>query len=278
MKRLVTGVFILALTISQLSFADTSPRAELNTNSANARLSPPLSLAGGSRLDLVSPQQWIPLARKLSRHLEKVHDEYSQLFGPIPAVQTTLKLIEAEKFYRQTGAPRWTNAMYYKGEISIPLSLSETVDLENLNRSVKHEYTHAVIHALSDGRCPGWLDEGIAQWAEGAVNPALEPSLREWVIKRQSPISFKFLQGGFTRLANEMVAPAYGESLFASQMAIESFGFRRIGRYLELLREGKPKNDAFTESFGVSEAGFETALNAALSKWARNPKAHLTLH
>jgi len=235
-----------------------------------SRLAPVL-LTGGSRLTLISPDQWVPLAKKLSAILEETHRKYADLFGSIPPHTTTLRLMESENFYKESGAPRWTNAMYYRGEITIPLSLTESVDLENLYRSVKHEYTHAVINALSGSRCPGWLDEGLAQWAEGTINPALEPALRNWVL-RHPPVPFKLLQGGFTRLDPAMVPPAYGQSLYAAQVMMDTFGLIEIGRFLGHLREGKVRADAFELAFSISESSFEDALAESLKKWARQKR------
>ncbi len=226
-----------------------------------------MSLGGGSQLMLISPNQWFPLAEKLSGYLEKTHDQFAKLYGEIPAFQTTLRLIDAETFYKETGAPNWTNAMYYRGEITIPLSFDQEIEIDDLFRSVRHEYTHAVINALSAGRCPGWLDEGLAQWAEGTINPALEPSLRKWLYFN-NPISLDMLQGGFTKLETRMVPPAYGQSLFAAKTVIHSFGFNQIQGYFKSLRSGDTKQSAFSKSFELSESGFEKALGKSLKRWA----------
>ncbi len=216
---------------------------------------------------LISPKEWFPLAEQLSNYLQETHNQFTKMYGPIPAVETTLRLIEAETFYKETGAPNWTNAMYYKGVMSIPLSLDEPVEIDDLFRSVRHEYTHAVINALSAGRCPGWLDEGLAQESEGSVNPALEPALKKWLYFNP-PISLDLLQGGFTKLESRMVAPAYGQSLFAARSVVSTFGFENIRKYFDALREGNTKSAAFTESFGVSESGFEAAFGKQVKRWA----------
>jgi hypothetical protein len=226
-----------------------------------------MELSGGARLMLVSPKEWFWLAERLSDHLKKAHIHYTKIFGPIPAGETTLKLIDAEVFYRETGAPGWTNALYYKGIMSIPLNFEEPIDMDELFRSVSHEYTHAVINALSGGRTPGWLDEGLAQEAEGDVNPALEPALKKWLYFNQ-PISLDILQGGFTKLESRMVAPAYGQSLFAARVVVNTFGFENLREYFDNLRSGKPKPEAFRAAFGISEASFEEAFGKYVKRWA----------
>jgi len=226
----------------------------------------PLSLDGGSTLTVISPANFNPLADRLTQHLGKIHAEFASLLGNLPAFSTSIRLIDEESFYAVTGAPQWTNAMFYRGQIIIPLSLSGNHDFESLSRSVRHEYTHAVVHMLSKGRCPGWLDEGLAQWIEGNENPALMPALLSW-LKNKPPIQLELLQGGFTKLRSEMVAPAYAQSLYSANHIIGTYGFKSIRLYLDLLRAGAEKNDAFKTSFGLDETQFEARLGTVLKSW-----------
>ena len=126
-----------------------------------------------------------------------------------------------------------------------------------------------MLHALSNGRCPGWLDEGLAQWAEGAENPALPRALSSW-LKERSPVPLSYLQGGFTKLDPAMVAAAYAQALYSANLLVESFGFQRIRNYLELLHNNKSKSEAFNETFGLSEASFEKTLTLSLNEWKKN--------
>ena len=227
----------------------------------------PVTLRGGSRLTLISPERWATVAEELSDTVKETHKRYANLFQEIPPVTTAIRLMDEQSFFETTGAPSWTNALYLRGQIIIPLSTSQPVDTDNLRRSVRHEYTHAVINALSGGRCPCWLDEGIAQWSEGSENPALEPALRKWLV-RQDPVPLGILQGGFTKLSASMVPAAYAQSLFAANSVMNSFGFEKLSKFMETLRGGEDHGDAFQESFGVSEKQFEQRLGVDLIKWA----------
>jgi hypothetical protein len=227
----------------------------------------PLKLEGGSKLTLISPSQWSDLADALVDTLTSTHGEYTKLFGTIPAFATSIRLMDDQAFYELTGAPSWTNAMYFRGQIIIPLAANQPIDMENLHRSVRHEYTHAIISALSGGRAPGWIDEGIAQWAEGTENPALKPALENW-LKTNEPVPLRFLQGGFTKLNPAMVPAAYAQSLFAARAVIKTYGFEHIGAFLTALRNGSDKDQAFITGFGVGSGEFESALGSALKQWA----------
>lgn len=231
----------------------------------------PITLRGGSTLTIVSPERWSVLAEELQAKLSETHQQYTKLFGEIPPFLTTLRLMDEETFYVSTGAPRWTNAMYFRGQIMIPVGEGDSVDIPNLFRSVKHEYTHAVVHALTKGRCPGWLDEGLAQWSEGDENPALMPALLKW-LRKHPPVDLALLQGGFTKLDTKMVAAAYAQSLYAANSVIRGYGFERIRAYFEALRSGSEKQRAFVDGFGLSENSFEGEVERNLAAWVKEKR------
>lgn len=227
----------------------------------------PLALDDGSRLTLISPKHWADIAEEISAQLTRTHQQLTKLFGSIPPFRSSVRLMDEPAFYELTGAPGWTNAMFFRGEIVIPLSTSKPIDLENLHRSVKHEYSHAVLSALSGGAIPGWIDEGLAQWLEGDENPALRNSLKQY-LKRSSPVPLNLLQGGFTRLQPEMVPAAYAQSLLAVQAMLKAYGIEKVGIYLALLRDETDKEVAFLSAFGLTASEFEHKLHATLRQWS----------
>ena len=110
---------------------------------------------------------------------------------------------------------------------------------------------------LSDGKCPGWLDEGLAQIAEDVDRKELKVILENWLDK-SDPIDLKILSNGFIGLDEEMIAPAYAQSLFATDFLQTTVGEERIGQYLQLLRRSESKS--FTKSFGIDLGDFEKHL------------------
>jgi len=238
----------------------------------------PVTLNGGGSLTLISPERWSTLADEVVSALKAVHHELSGMFGPIPAFKTSIRLTDQDSFHRSTGAPTWTNALYYRGQILIPLSLTEDPDIDNVRRSVRHEYTHAVINALSAGRAPGWLDEGIAQWIEGEENPALRPALARW-LQDNDPVPLSLMQGGFTKMSADMVPAAYAQSLFSATVVINTFGFGDIRTYLESLKQGMDKDAAFAYGFSLDTASFERRLGRTLRSWERKqPFTNSSIH
>lgn len=233
----------------------------------NSLTSTPVRLPGGSTLTLITPSQWSELTEDLLSVITQVNAAHASLLSHVPPFKTSLRLMDEETFFTTTGAPKWTNALFLRGQIIIPLSLTQTIDIENVGRSVKHEYTHALLSAISGGRIPGWLDEGMAQWMEGGEHTALHKALRQW-LSTNDPIPFRLLQGGFTRLPTHMVAAAYAQSLVTVQALLRTYGCERIAVYLRALREGRHNDEAFQAAFGLSASQLELRLTRALQRWS----------
>ncbi len=260
---------VVAITAGQAQPRQRYDRARLSSYS-NGSLSSleysALTLDGGSQLKIISPERWAHVSSFISSALKETYNQYASSFGDIPPFASAVRLMDEDTFFLITRAPRWTNAMFFKGEIYIPLSFSSGVDYDNIRRSVKHEFTHAIIHALSDGRCPGWLDEGLAQMAEGDENPALRPAIVNW-LSDNPPVALSLLQGGFTKLDSEMVAPAYAESLFAANTIVNTFGYQALRAYFDNLRNEDDSEGAFHTAFGLSSKNFEARMGQALQQW-----------
>jgi len=257
---------------THLAIAQTEPKSEeraryVQPDETSPLRFTPINLANGSKLTLISPQRWSETASTLIATLNTTHDKFIELFSEIPAFSTSIRLMDEDEFFELTGAPKWTNAMFFRGQIILPIAKTKSVDLENLNRSVKHEYTHAILSALSGGNLPGWLDEGLAQWFEGDESPGLRTALREW-LKTNEPVSLSLLQGGFTKLKPEMVPAAYAQSLLATRLVADKYGFPAIATYFLLLRDGVDKETAFETAFSISLKDFEAQLGRALKRWA----------
>jgi hypothetical protein len=53
----------------------------------------------------------------------------------------------------------------YDGKIRLPVNY-EKIPIYRLKSVISHEYTHALIHELSGGLCPIWINEGLAEYEE----------------------------------------------------------------------------------------------------------------
>jgi len=205
--------------------------------------------------------------------LNRTADEYGRIFADRPLNKVVLKFLSPEQFRKQTGAPAWTSAMFYRGEISIPVVKSRGINFNELHRALRHEYVHAVIAELSDFRCPAWLDEGVAQMLEGQANPLLGPALRSW-IKENEAMPLDWLQNGFTTLENKIVPAAYAQSLFATRTLVSVYGFPAVVTYLKALKVGLSESESFELAFGLEKSKFESTLTKQIKLWAESNSAN----
>lgn len=205
--------------------------------------------------------------------LNQAAEEYSSVFRTKINNKVVLRFLTPYEFQKATGAPEWTSAMFYRGEISIPIKNNKSINLSEMKRAIKHEYAHAIIANLSDFKCPAWLDEGIAQLLEGQVNPILGPALRNWV-SENDVLPLSWLMNGFTTLDNKLVPVAYAQSLFATRKIINEQGFESIIEYLSLLKENHKENDAFERAFKATKKEFTKNLQKDALFWAKSEEVN----
>ena len=204
--------------------------------------------------------------------LNRIDSELTRILDYRPTHPVVLRFLSKEDFRRQTGAPNWTNAMFFRGEITIPVEESIGLDQNELYRALRHEYVHALVADFSGYRCPAWLDEGLAQVIEGDPNPLLGPALRKWV-RSNDAMPLSWLENGFTTLNDSMVPAAYAQSLFATRSLINRKGFKSIKQYLQELRRGKNTEVAFLRAFGFPQSDFEEELTPQIARWANSGQA-----
>jgi tetratricopeptide (TPR) repeat protein len=112
-----------------------------------------------------------PAREREARHLlppllDAASERVSAQLGYRPLHRVTVVLYEDAQFRHVAGVHPWVAGLF-DGKIRLPLG-SEPASTAALERLLAHEYAHAVVHDLSRGRAPRWLQEGLAQVAEGA--------------------------------------------------------------------------------------------------------------
>lgn len=96
--------------------------------------------------------------------LEQAYQEIGRTFSYYPDRTILAVLYTDQQFRDVTQSPAWTKALF-DGKIHLPIG----GPIENealLKKVVYHEYTHALVHQLSRGKTPTWLNEGLALYFE----------------------------------------------------------------------------------------------------------------
>jgi len=194
-----------------------------------------------------------------SQLLATLDSEYNDLvreLGIAPRNNIAVVLYTQQTFFDVTQAPSWSGAIN-DGKLRIPVQGMTSVTPE-LARVLKHELAHSFINQLSVGRCPQWLNEGIAQLAE--PKPLSNGSRLAELYKNQQEIPLNALEGSFTRFSSAQATLAYAESLAAVQYISETYGMSDLQRILERLGQGMSSEAAIHEILHSSYGDLETEL------------------
>ena len=167
--------------------------------------------------------------------LESDYSELSREFGSEPRSSIPVVLYTNQAFFDVTQEPSWVGALN-DGKLRIPLQGLDSVT-PLLAQVLKHELTHSFVDQLSMGRCPQWLNEGIAQMMEPR-SLVRGPQLTE-LFKQQQEIPLNSLEGGFSSLPAPAAEVAYDESLAAADYIRDRYGMSDVLRILEKLGHGE---------------------------------------
>jgi hypothetical protein len=132
-----------------------------------------------------------------------------------------------------------------------------------LARVLKHELAHSFINQLSAGRCPPWLNEGIAQLLEPKSLGGDGRHLAQ-LFKSQNNIPLNMLEGSFTRFSTAEAYIAYAESLAAVSYINDSNGMGDIQRILQRLSEGSSAEAALRATIHSDYGQLESDLGKYL--------------
>ena len=151
----------------------------------------------------------------------------------------------------------------YDGKIRLPLKPG-SLSGDQLQAILWHEYTHAVVHDLSRGRCPMWLNEGIATSQESRVKNVEVGQIRAALEQGKLPAwDLLWSQTGYDQAT---LALYYQTSFMITQYLVRKGGWREMVQLLERLGQGTPLQDALQAQYRTDPAVMEKEWRAWL-RW-----------
>ena len=180
------------------------------------------------------------LRRDLTAVLESDYDDLTRELGVSPR-NIAVVLYTDQAFFDVTQAPSWSGAVN-DGKLRIPVQGLESVS-SDLARVLKHELAHSFINQLAAGRCPQWLNEGVAQALEPKSVSSRGARLAA-LYQAEHEIPLNTLEGSFMRLSPAEAMLAYDESLAAVEYIHDTYGISDIRRLLERLGQGSSTETA----------------------------------
>ncbi|MGH9512719.1 MAG: peptidase MA family metallohydrolase [Terriglobales bacterium] len=175
------------------------------------------------------------LRAELISTLESEYNDLVREFGVAPRNSIPVILYTDQAFFDVTQAPSWSGAVN-DGKLRIPVHGITSVTPE-LARVLKHELAHSFINQLSEGRCPQWLNEGLAQAMEPKSLSSNGSRLAR-LFQSEREIPFNSLEGSFMGFSPPEAALAYDESLAAVQYINQTYGMSDLQRILARIGDG----------------------------------------
>jgi len=194
--------------------------------------------------------------------LESDYDDLVRDLGTPPRDNIHVTLYTETAFFDVTHAPTWAGALN-DGKLRIPISGLTSVTPE-LARVLRHELVHSFVAKLAGGRCPPWLNEGIAQFLEpkGLGGDGRQLAL---LFKAQQEIPLNTLEGSFNSFSGPKAYLAYAESLAAVTYIADSYGLSDLQRILDRISQGSSTEAALRETIHCDYGQLESDLGRYLA-------------
>jgi hypothetical protein len=151
----------------------------------------------------------------------------------------------------------WTGGAAYAGYDTIAIGIS-TSSLNWGKRVIAHELSHIVTHQMTYNPyngLPTWLDEGLAMYAEGALEASFASSLGR-AITTDSLISVRSLASPFSAISG-LAIQSYAESFSIVEFLISQYGQDKMLTLLNTFQEGSGWDSALVKVYGFDMDGLE---------------------
>ena len=160
-----------------------------------------------------------------------------------------------------TSLPQWAVACYDKGSIRLTYRPYSDSSIGVLYAVLRHEWTHLLVDLLAGGRCPKWLDEGLAQFMARPLMRS-EKTLLQQASRDQHLLPLHTLQKPFQGLPEKQRRLAYLQSYAITKYLIQQFSVSALCAVLKRLGDEKSTDTAFQKTFGGTEAEIVIASSA----------------
>ncbi len=193
--------------------------------------------------------------------LEAHYDDLVRNLNVTPRA-ISVSLYSSETYFDVTQAPAWSAALN-DGKMRIPISGLTEVTPE-LSRVLKHELSHSFINQLTRGRCPQWLNEGVAQLMEGKSVARFGGSQLARIYAAHQQIPLNMLETSWTRFDSMHAQMAYAEGLAAVEYVRDTYGLSDVQRILSRIGDGSSTETSLRTTIHAGYGDLEDEINGYL--------------
>jgi tetratricopeptide (TPR) repeat protein len=204
----------------------------------------------------------IDLGRSVVDYLEEAYETVGRALGYFPEHRVQVSIYSQEVLGEVSRVPAHFVRGVFEGDTrKIRLNFAKSVAYTNdLSQLVRHEYTHAVIHEVSNGKAPVWVHEGLAQVMEGRA---------PWPLPASVPRQYLTL-GGIDQLARAGnvvgVISGYVLAHVAMQHLVDQGGTPKVAEFLRRIGQGDTIDQALRQAFGFGSEDVEARIAAVAGR------------
>lgn len=162
----------------------------------------------------------------------------------------------------------WTGGVAYTAFSTIAIGIPPD-RREWGERALVHELTHLVVHQATFspyGRLPIWLDEGLAMYNEGELEPHFRSRLQD-AIADDELISVQSLCSPFSAVT-DVAYLSYAQSYSLVAYLLDNYGKNPMLELLTVLKEGATYDEALLQVYGFDIDGLDANWRATLGNTA----------
>ena len=159
----------------------------------------------------------------------------------------------------------WTGGVAFTAFSTIAIGIPPS-ELDWGKKALVHELTHLVVHQATFGpygQLPLWLDEGLAMYNEGELDPVFRSCLQEAILKDEL-ISVRSLCSPFSAYAEKALL-SYAQSYSLVEYLLDNYGQDSMLDLLTILKQGSTYDEALTEVYGFDIDGLDTLWRGTLA-------------
>ncbi|HKJ37241.1 MAG TPA: peptidase MA family metallohydrolase [Anaerolineales bacterium] len=172
--------------------------------------------------------------------------------------------------------PSWTGGQAFPAHDIVILGISQS-DLDWGRDAIVHELTHVLVGHLTFsclGGVPTWLNEGLAVYSEGELDPVSQNQLDD-AIRDDTLLTVRSLSAGFSEVADKAYL-SYSQSYSIVKYLIETHGQDKMTELLMSLRDGSTIDDALITAYGFDVDGLDDVWRASIGAPQHTTSAQAT--
>ena len=181
--------------------------------------------------------------------IDKTYTDVGTYLDCFPSGQVPISIRNTHNVTPEVHLPQWAGGAY-DGHIHLNYCSDGEPELGVLYTLFRHEWTHLLVDIRTQGNCPAWLNEGLAQSIARPLFTFEKSSLQQAEKDNLLP-TLKELDKPITELTNSQRKIWYLQSAVIVADFIAKGGFRSIQKLLSLLGNGIPITPALQKTYSV---------------------------